>query len=100
MVASMRQQYGLRIRGEEFASMSWDEFADLLSGLGEDTPLVRVAQIRTESDPERIRAMSPAQRAMRSAWQRRSAMRKSSEDVEAFLGTVQTALSGLFGKEG
>ena len=55
----MRQQYGLRIQSDEFASMGWDEFADLLSGLNDETPLVKVAMIRTETDRERIRAMTP-----------------------------------------
>ena len=36
----MRQQYGLRIKSEEFDGMAWDEFADLLLGLNESTPLV------------------------------------------------------------
>lgn len=100
MVASVRQQYGLRIRSEEFSAMSWDEFSDLLSGLSDDTPLVKVARIRTEDDPEAIREMSPAQRRMRSEWQRRRAAAKSPEEVAGFLKVMQDAFARLYGKEG
>lgn len=97
----MRQQYGLRIRGDEFRGMSWDEFADLLGGLNEDTPLVCVVRIRTETDPKVLAEYTPAQRAMRSEWQRRAALRKPEADVRAFLGDMQAALAGMFGsKEG
>ena len=77
--------------------MPWDEFSDLLSGLGEGTPLVRVAMIRTERDPERIRAMTPDQRAMRAEWRRRRAHRRPQGDVEAFLASMQEAFSRAFG---
>ena len=92
----MRQQYGLRIRGEEFASMTWDEFSDLLGGLNEQTPLVRVAQIRTETDPDAIRRFTPAQRAMRAEWQRKAAGQRPKEEVDAFLRDMQTAFSNMF----
>ena len=93
----MRQQYGLRIRSTEFASMPWDEFADLLAGLNEDTPLVKVARIRTESDPERIRAMTPEQRRMRSEWQRGRAKRRSRQETLAFVAMMQAAFAGSYG---
>lgn len=92
----MRMQYGLRIRSDEFAAMPWDEFADLLSGLGEQTPLVRVAQIRTETDSERIRAMTPEQRRMRADWQRRRAARRTPAETEAFVSMLQAAVAEAF----
>ena len=96
----MRQQYGLRIQSGEFAEMAWGEFADLLSGLNETTPLVRVAQIRTESDPERLKAFTPEQRAMRAEWQRRKALSRPQAETDAFLSQVQGTLREMFGKEG
>lgn len=77
--------------------MGWDEFSDLLSGLNESTPLVKVALIRTESDPERIRAMSPEQRAMRAEWQRRRALNRPEEETRAFVEDMQAALARMFG---
>ena len=93
----MRQQYGLRINSEEFRAMPWDEFADLLGGLNDQTPLVRVAQIRTTADRERLRALTPEQRRMRADWQRRRARAKSRADTEAFLEMIQAAFAASFG---
>lgn len=95
----MRQQYGLRIQSAEFAEMGWDEFADLLSGLNEQTPLVRVAMMRTEGDPERIRAMTPEQRRMRSEWQRRRAAMRTEEETDAFLAMMQGAFASMYGSK-
>lgn len=92
----MRQQYGLRINSEEFRSMPWDEFADLVAGLNEQTPLVRVAQIRTENDAERVRAMTADQRRMRMEWQRMRA--PSRADTESFLKSIQQAFAKTFGE--
>ena len=100
MVASVRQQYGLRIQSGEFDGMSWDEFSDLVAGLGENTPLVRIAQIRTETDPEAIKNLTPEQRRMRSEWQRRKASRMPESDVTAFVSSIQKAFAAMFGEEG
>lgn len=97
MVASVRQQYGLRVQSEEFASMSWDEFADLLSGLSEDTPLAKVATVRTETDRERVRRMTPAQRRMRAEWRRRRAEQADARDRDAFVSMMQAAFARAFG---
>ena len=97
VVASMRQQYGLRVQSDEFRSMGWDEFADLLSGLNESTPLVKVAQVRTATDRDRIMAMTPEQRRMRAEWQRRRAAARPAQDTEAFLGMMQAAFAASFG---
>lgn len=97
MVASVRQQYGLRIQSDEFADMSWDEFRDLVSGLNDETPLVKVAMIRTESDPERLKQYSPSQRAMHSEWQRRRALKRPEGDTQRFLADMEKSLSSMFG---
>lgn len=95
----MRQQYGLRIQSDEFASMGWDEFADLLSGLNDETPLVKVAMIRTEMDRERIRAMTPEQRRMRADWQRARAKKRPKAEVDAFLRMMQEAFKSAYGQQ-
>ena len=99
MVASLRQQYGLRVQSDEFASMSWDEFNDLVSGLNESTPLVRVAQIRTEDDREALASFTPDQRRMRAEWQRRRAAGRSEAETRAFLDTLSKAFARMFGEE-
>ena len=96
MVSSLRQQYGLRVQSDEFDGMGWDEFCDLVAGLNESTPLVRVAQIRTEGDPERLKHFTPSQRRMRAEWQRRRALARPRAETESFIGTMQETFAKLF----
>lgn len=72
--------------------MKWAEFAALLGGLSEDTVLARVASIRTENDPERLKHFTPAQHRIRNAWRNKAAMSMSEADVEA----VSAHFSRLF----
>ena len=94
----MRQQYGLRIKSEEFDGMAWDEFADLLSGLNESTPLVKVALVRTESDPQKLKDLTPAQRRMRSEWQAQRAKRKDKREVADAIANLQRAFENMYGE--
>lgn len=93
----MRMQYGLRINSDEFRSMPWDEFADLLSGLNEQTPLVEVARMRTTNDRERIAQMTPEQRRMRAEWKNRRARRMPKQSIDEFLSMMQAAFAASFG---
>ena len=93
----MRQQYGLRVKSDEFATMEWDEFADLLSGLNEQTPLVRVAQIRTTTDRDVISGLTPQQRAIRAEWQRRRALATSERERDSVIAQMQAAFAEAFG---
>ena len=45
--------------------MQWEEFKQLLSGIGPDTPLGRIVQIRSETDPDRLKSYSPAMNRIR-----------------------------------
>lgn len=51
--------------------MSWDEFSTLLGGLNGDTPLGHIVSIRAETDPERIKSFSPAEKKIRNDWARK-----------------------------
>lgn len=51
--------------------MAWDEFCVLLSGLNENTPLVRMAQIRKEIDPEVLKTFNEEQLRINKEWQRK-----------------------------
>lgn len=79
--------------------MTWDEFCDLLSGLTENTPLVRVAQIRTERDPEAIDQFTAEQRAMRSEWQRKQALAKPQSETDDFITSIQSTFQKMFTEE-
>ena len=63
--------------------MKWDEFKDMLSGLGPDTPLGRIVSIRAEDDPEILEYFSPEQKRIRMEWRTRR---------EGFLESMKQAL--------
>ena len=71
--------------------MRWDEFADLLNGLNENTPLARMIQIRTENDPEVLKNYTAGQRKIRADWQNKKAKQKSTAEVDGFLKTIEEA---------
>lgn len=77
--------------------MGWVEFSDLLSGIGPDTPLAQVARVRTERDPERVRAMTAGQRAIRAEWARRQAGRRDPAQAMADIEAMQAAFAEMFG---
>lgn len=68
--------------------MAWDEFCTLLSGLNEDTPLVRMAQIRKETDPKIIERWSDEQKRINREWQHELAMNMTKEQVLEKLAPV------------
>lgn len=63
--------------------MTWKEFASLLSGLGEGTPLARTVAIRLEKDQERINDFSSAQYRIWSKWRNKAAQRVPEADRNA-----------------
>ena len=77
--------------------MDWDELCDLLAGLNEQTPLVRIAQIRTETDRDALKEFTPEQRRIRSEWQQRKARKVKRDDARTFVAQVQTAFENMFG---
>ena len=75
--------------------MRWSEFCDLLSGLGPETALLRVAAVRAEEDPDAIRHFTPAQRRIRSQWRTRRAKQRSALETGQFLRQMQAAFAAL-----
>ena len=73
IISSFQSQYGLRLSHELPAGMKWDEFANLLYGLGPDTALGRIVAIRTEEDKEILKNFTPEQHRIRNEWKRRRA---------------------------
>ena len=79
--------------------MKWDEFKDMLSGLGPDTPLGRMVSIRSEDDPEILEHFSPEQKRIRKEWRTRTAKAMSQEDIDSFLESMKKALVYAAGVE-
>ena len=77
--------------------MPWDEFCDLAAGLGPDTPLGRIVQIRTETDKDALEQYTPEMREIRNKWQKRIAGERSEQDVKNFLTSMQEAFKSMAG---
>lgn len=90
-MSSVLTQYGIRLYSNDFKSMKWVEFQALLSGLGPDTPLGRIIQIRSEDDPEILKYFSKDQNRIRSEWLQRTAQSKTTEQVNEVLESLKQA---------
>lgn len=77
--------------------MRWDEFCALLSGLGPDTPLGRIVQIRAENDKDVLKHYTKDQHRIRNAWRKRQAKKVSEDDLDTFLESMKQALISLAG---
>lgn len=75
--------------------MQWEEFKQLLSGIGPDTPLGRIVQIRSETDPDRLKSFSPSMRRIRSAWQLAHIPERSKQETDAFLKQMEAAFLSM-----
>lgn len=77
--------------------MRWDEFCALLSGLGPETPLGRIVQIRAEDDKEILKHFTKDQRRIRNEWRSRKAQSVSAENLDAFLEQMKQAFIQMAG---
>ena len=80
--------------------MTVDEFKDLLSGLGPDTALGRIVQIRSENDTERLKQFSLEQRQIRNDWLQKQALLKDKKEVEDATEAIKNAFLALAGLGG
>lgn len=78
--SSFAQQYGIRLRLED--EMTWDEFSNLLSGLGSETPLGKIVGIRSEKDQKIISEWPPEIRRIRNEWISRKIQKKKTVIVD------------------
>lgn len=53
--------------------MKWDEFRDLLVGIGPDTALGRIVAIRSEENEEILKNFTPEQKRVRDSWRLKKA---------------------------
>lgn len=96
IVSSFQTQYGIRL-SKDLAGMKWDEFADLISGLGPGTPLGRMVAIRSEDDKEVLKHFTKEQKRIRSEWKSRQAKAVSKEQAAAYLESIKQALIKMAG---
>lgn len=96
---SIATQYGIlpAVQGE----LPYPEWAKLVGGLMDDTPLGRVVAVRAENDQKVIARMSPWQRRIRARWSahlaRQAMTRTRPETLRAEMAALERAMAKLFG---
>jgi hypothetical protein len=88
-------QYGIRLH-REYETISYQEFNQLLSGLGGETPLGYIVQIRAETDQKKIKEFNTYEKRLYNEWQefRRNKNNKSERSGE----DIQQWLKSIFGR--
>ncbi|MCI9517613.1 MAG: hypothetical protein HFI80_11870 [Lachnospiraceae bacterium] len=97
MVSSFQTQYGIRL-SKEIAEMQWEEFKQLLSGIGPDTPLGRIVAIRSETDKRTLKRFTKEQRRIRNRWLRKKAQRVSGPDMDKVLEGLKQSFIQMAGR--
>lgn len=69
--------------------MTWDEFCDLLSGLGADTPLGRIVSIRAEENKDILKHFTSEQLRIRREWRERQVKEVGEEQLKEFLNNME-----------
>lgn len=96
IVSSFQTQYGIRL-SRELRGMKWDEFTDLLAGLGPDTPLGRIVAIRSEEDAEILKHFSKEQNRIRNEWRLKRAKSVSEDSLALILEQLKGAFVSMAG---
>lgn len=96
IISSFQTQYGIRL-SRELKNMKWDEFKDLLSGLGPDTPLGRIVSIRSEEDENILKYFTKDQHRIRNEWRSKQAKKVSEEELNAVLEELKNAFVSMAG---
>ncbi len=75
---SIAKQYGVLPSEQE--NLHYSDWAKMVSGLMDDTPLGRVVACRMEKDPEMLKHFTPEQRRIQSEW-RQFRARKARQEL-------------------
>ena len=104
IVSSFQSQYGIRLSRELPTGMKWDEFRDLLVGIGPDTALGRIVSIRAEEDEDILKNFTQEQHRIRNEWKRKRAriLEKMTDRtaMEADLTGIKAAFMRMAGMGG
>lgn len=100
---SIAKQYGIIPSEQE--ELKYSDWAKLVSGLMEDTPLGRIVSIRSETDREAIRKFTSEQKKVYNDWQRfrsRKIMRDPEflRSYEEQMKALERSFAAAFGKKG
>lgn len=102
---SLAKQY--HVLPSEQGNLSYSDWAKLVSGLMDDTPLGRVVAIRTETNKDIIKGFNVAQNEIRRNWNKfkakkksRDVATKSKENLKKQMDILEKMIANLFGKGG
>jgi hypothetical protein len=97
IVSSFLQQYGIRLN-QEYDTISYVEFNQLLAGINGDTPLGYAVQIRAETDAKKIKEMTNHEKKIRAEWQEFRNKQNKKKDNYIYLSKdqISSVLSGMF----
>lgn len=96
IVSSFQSQYGLRL-SRELSDLSWDEFCDLLSGLGPETPLGRIVSIRAEENQDILKHFTKEQHRIRDEWRQKRAKEVTQKQLDSFLESMKQMIIKMAG---
>lgn len=96
IISSFQSQYGIRL-SRELSGMKWEEFKDLLVGLGPDTPLGRIVAIRSEDNEDMLKHFTKEQRRIRNEWRSKRAKSVTQEELENALEGFKNAFISMAG---
>lgn len=96
IVSSFQTQYGIRL-SRELKGMKWDEFRDLLCGLGPETPLGRIVSIRSEDDKDILEHFTKDQHRIRDEWRNKQAKKVSEQELQNVLESLKNAFISMAG---
>lgn len=77
--------------------MKWDEFKDLLAGLGPETPLGRIVSIRAEEDKDMLKHFTKDQHRIRNEWRNKRAKKVSETELNTVLEQLKNAFISMAG---
>lgn len=75
--------------------MKWEEFKDLLSGLGPDTPLGRVVSIRAEEDKEVLKNFTKDMHKIRNNYRRKGAKKMDRQTYDKEMKNLEFMFKSL-----
>lgn len=98
---SLATQYGILPAAQE--ELPYSEWAKLVGGLMDNTPLGRVVAVRGETDRKKLAAMGPWAQRIHQQWQahlaRRALETTSPADLRRQMDGLEAAMAKLFGGE-
>lgn len=96
VISSFQTQYGIRL-SRELRGMKWNEFRDLLVGLGPETPLGRIVAVRSEEDKEILKYFSKEQHRIRNQWRSKRAGKVSEGELQNALDSFKNMFIAMAG---